>query len=243
MRLAGSALEHDRHVCAFFDSPADELRIVLPFVRAGLVRGQRAVYIVPRDRREEMGALIAEQTDLTDSSRRGQLLVLTSEDMYLPEGRFDEDRMIGGMERLLNAGRPLGFDLTRLVAHPELVPADSNNARAFIMYESRLNLMLKRYADPVICAYDLSETPTRVILDVLRTHPMAIIGGVLYENPFYMQPADFIAEVMARDWPLEKLNGAERRRRWPVPPRSQARDGDAQPRAPGESRPGDAVAS
>jgi hypothetical protein len=39
-------LDRYRHVCAFFDSPDEEQRILAPFVRDGLERGERAFYIV-----------------------------------------------------------------------------------------------------------------------------------------------------------------------------------------------------
>jgi hypothetical protein len=35
-------------------------------------------------------------------------------------------------------------------------------------------------------------------MDVLRTHPMVIIGGVLQENPLYVPPDEFLKELRAR---------------------------------------------
>jgi hypothetical protein len=35
-------------------------------------------------------------------------------------------------------------------------------------------------------------------MDILRTHPMVIIGGVLQANPFWVSPADFLEELAAR---------------------------------------------
>ena len=35
-------------------------------------------------------------------------------------------------------------------------------------------------------------------MDILRTHPMVIIGGVLRENPFYVPPDEFLKEFRAR---------------------------------------------
>lgn len=35
-------------------------------------------------------------------------------------------------------------------------------------------------------------------MDILRTHPMAIIGGTLQENPFYVPPDQFLNELRAR---------------------------------------------
>jgi hypothetical protein len=35
-------------------------------------------------------------------------------------------------------------------------------------------------------------------MDILRTHPMVIIGGVLQENPFFVPPDEFLREIRER---------------------------------------------
>ena len=35
-------------------------------------------------------------------------------------------------------------------------------------------------------------------MDILRTHPMVILGGVLQKNPFFVAPAEFLAELRER---------------------------------------------
>jgi len=65
-------------------------------------------------------------------------------------------------------------------------------------YESRVNYVLTKYHDPVICAYDLSKFSASVAMDVMRTHPMVIIGGILQENPFFVPPDQFLLELRER---------------------------------------------
>jgi hypothetical protein len=35
-------------------------------------------------------------------------------------------------------------------------------------------------------------------MDILRTHPMVIIGGILQENVFFMPPDEFLRELRER---------------------------------------------
>jgi hypothetical protein len=35
-------------------------------------------------------------------------------------------------------------------------------------------------------------------MDILRTHPMVIIGGVLQANPFWVPPDEFLRELRSR---------------------------------------------
>ena len=36
------------------------------------------------------------------------------------------------------------------------------------------------------------------MVDIMRTHPMIIIGGVLQENPFFVPPDEFLHELQER---------------------------------------------
>ena len=35
-------------------------------------------------------------------------------------------------------------------------------------------------------------------MDIMRTHPMLIIGGILHENPFFVPPEKFLQELRTR---------------------------------------------
>jgi hypothetical protein len=44
-----------------------------------------------------------------------------------------------------------------------------------------------------------SKHSAAFIIDVMRTHPLMIIGGIQQENPFYVQPEEFVRELRARE--------------------------------------------
>lgn len=35
-------------------------------------------------------------------------------------------------------------------------------------------------------------------MDIMRTHPMVIVGGVLQDNPFFVPPDEFLRELRER---------------------------------------------
>ncbi len=45
---------------------------------------------------------------------------------------------------------------------------------------------------------ELKMRSWRSVIDVMRTHPVVIIGGILQQNPFYVEPDDFLREVRER---------------------------------------------
>ncbi len=52
--------------------------------------------------------------------------------------------------------------------------------------------------NPVICTYDLTRFTGEIVVDVMRTHPMVIIGGILQENPFFVPPDEFLEQLRQR---------------------------------------------
>lgn len=198
IELAGCSLGDCRHVCAFFVTPDDEYRTLLPFIRDGLERGERDVNVVPSGRLDHVGRLLEAGIDVESALASQQLQVLYSENTYLHDGRFDQDAMLSVLPGLLEAGRKLGYHRTRLVAHAEFVLADESDAHDFVEYEARLNQVLPDYPDVVICTYDLGQIGAAATIDALRTHPMVIIAGVLRKNSFYVPPHLFLDEMRKR---------------------------------------------
>jgi hypothetical protein len=197
--LAGSMLGRYRHVCAFFGSSEEEYDTLLPFVRDGLERGERAFHILPSQNREDhLEQLRSAGIDVTAAQKRGQLEVATSQETYLRGGRFNKDAMLAMVEEVLRTGTTLGFPLTRIIGHAETVREDWSGLNEWIEYEARLNEVLPRYDDPVICTYDLNLLNGSIAVDILRTHPVAIIGGLLCENPFFVPPQEFLRQLRQR---------------------------------------------
>jgi hypothetical protein len=151
IRFAGSTLGSYRHICAFFNSSDEEYRVLLPFIKEGFERGEKAVHIVdPNLRDDHIKQLQSAGIEVHEAGRRGQFELLNWEDAYLREGHFDQDKMLALIEEVLDGGHQQGFALTRLVAHMEWALEDRPGVNDLVEYETRLNYLLPRYQDPVI---------------------------------------------------------------------------------------------
>jgi hypothetical protein len=151
IRFAGSVLGSKRHVCAFFHSPDEEYRVLLPFIKEGFDRGEKAFHIVdPKLRQEHIRRLRSAGIDVAAAEQSGRFELRNWEDAYLRDGHFDQERMLALIQQVLEAGGSQGFSLTRLVAHMEWALEDRPGVNDLVEYETRLNYILPRYKDPVI---------------------------------------------------------------------------------------------
>jgi hypothetical protein len=198
--LAGSQLGEVRHVCAFFSNDDEEYRVLLPFIREGLSRGEKAVQVInPEARQEHLHRLAEAGIDSTAHEQNGQLQIRINTEVYLRDGRFDQDRMLAVFEDMAASARSKeGFPLTRIVCRMDWASGDPSNIDDVIEFESRVNDVWRRYDDAVICTYHLPQLRGDAVIDIMRTHPMVIIGGHLQQNPFFTQPEEFLREFRGR---------------------------------------------
>jgi hypothetical protein len=106
--------------------------------------------------------------------------------------------MLALVEEVLQTGHTEGYSLTRLLAQMEWALVDKQGVEDLLEYETRLNYVIPKYDDIVICTYDLSKFSASVVIDAMRTHPAVIVGGLLHENPFFVPPEQFLLEIKER---------------------------------------------
>jgi DcmR-like sensory protein len=197
--LAGSQLGEARHVCAFFNSEEEEYSVLLPFIKEGLQCGDKAVHVInPDQRADHLQRLTGVGIDPTAAEKAGQLEVRINSDVYIREGRFDQDRMLQVFEQLASGNTKGDFPLSRIVCRMDWVTQDRSYVDDVIEFESRVNDVWSRHDDAVVCTYYLSQFGGDTVIDIMRTHPLIIIGGILQQNPFFVAPDKFLREFRER---------------------------------------------
>ena len=199
VQFAGGDLGGQRHICAFFNSIDEEHRVLRSFFKDGLERGEKAFHLVNPELREEHLKRLAEAgINVQGAMDTGQLEVRPWQDAPLRGGRFDQDAWLASFEQVLQSGRAAGYAQTRFLGHMEWALADLPGVEDLIEFETRVNYVVPKYDDIVICAYDLSKFGASVVMDAMRTHPVVIVGGLLQENPFFVPPDQFLLEIKDR---------------------------------------------
>jgi len=199
IRLGGSVLGRHRHICAFFSSRDEEYRVLLPFIIEGFEAGENGSHIVdPRRRAEHLERLQSVGIDTTRLQESGRFVLRDWADAHLKDWRFDQEKMLALAETMMEASKREGRPRNRHVSHMEWALQDFPGVNDLLEYEARANYLVDRYDDPVICTYDLSKFGGAVVVDMMRTHPLVVIGGVLQENPFFVPPDEFLRELRER---------------------------------------------
>jgi hypothetical protein len=202
VQCAGISLGRHRHICAFFNGFDEQHRVLGSFIKEGFERGDKAFHLVDPELWEDHLKWLAEAgIDVVQAMRTGQLELRRWRDAQLRGECFDQDAMLALLEEIFQSGAASGYPLTRLIGQMEWALVDKPGVDDLLEFETRVNYLLAKYNDPAICTYDLSKFSASMVMDIMRTHPVVIIGGVLQENPFFVPPDEFLLELRERRSP------------------------------------------
>jgi len=200
--LDSNSLGRQAHICAFFQSADEEYEVLLPYIRKGLELGQKAVHTIdPRRLEEHSRRLTTAGIPVTELRRSGQMDIRDWSAAHLKGGDFDATRTLALFAEVLQDSIEQGFPLTRFLSHMEWFLETKLDPTILLEYEAVTNRIWMEATGPVhpvVCTYDLRRFRGDIIVDVIRTHPLVIMGGILQTNPFFVPPDEFLREIRAR---------------------------------------------
>jgi hypothetical protein len=195
-RLAGSILDRHRHVCVFYHNSDEEYHLLRPFIAEGFHRGDKGFHVIDERRRQDHLRRLEEfGIDVAATEKTGQLEIRGWENAHLRPGWFDQHAMLVLVEEVLTGAKRQGFPFTRWVANMGWALEDRPGVHDLFEYCIRLNYVVPKHEATVVCTYDLTRFSAAQVVDVLRSHPVALIGGIVQENPYYVPPEELLEEL------------------------------------------------
>jgi DcmR-like sensory protein len=178
------------HICAFYRGREERDRLVVPYLRQGLQDGDVCVCITGGANHRHL------ERSLLDGDGDGEsdlLRMFDAEDTYLAGGSFSADRMLtfwGDMGRTMFEEQ--GHTFARAVSDMSWAETVFTGPVIddFMGYEVQATRYARAYPQVALCLYDLDKFRGDVIIPALKVHPKVFFGGMLLENPYYVDPDD-----------------------------------------------------
>jgi hypothetical protein len=193
LAVPGVELKPGDHICAFYPSLGERDSILVPYIREGLEAGDKCVCVIDGP---DVGGLAEAFGAAPDRPVNGrpQLDMRRSEDTYLAGGAFSMDAMIDFWDASVGgAVTDEGFEFARAAGEMTWALRHMPGVEDLIVYESLLNRFLPKYPQVIMCLYELGRFSGEVLVDVLKTHPKVLLGGMLLDNPYYLDPDEFLS--------------------------------------------------
>ena len=184
------------HVCAFYRGDADRDRLLTGYLSAGLTAGDKCICIVDSERTAKRLEQLSRTCREAGSFGR-QLDIHLPESTYLTGGEFTTSDMLTFWTESMIKAEIEGYSFCRLAGEMTWALRDVPGVEHLIGYESELNRVTPSYPVVVLCLYDLDRFSGEIVVNVVKTHPQVLVQGILVENPYYIEPDDFLKSASA----------------------------------------------
>lgn len=190
--IPGLSLDVGDHVCAFYRSSHERDAILQSYLAAGLRSGDKCVCVLDDADPEVLLERLHDEVD-PRSAATDQLEVRVSQHTYLLGGQFSTLAMLAFWDQVVGAAMAGGYQFSRAVGEMTWALRQMPGVEELVGYEAQLNDFLPRYPQVILCLYDLDRFNGEVLVDILKTHPKVLVGGMVLDNPYYLEPEEFLA--------------------------------------------------
>lgn len=185
------------HIAGLYEAEAERDAIILGFLSEGALAGDLQLY-APAERtvadfEQEISRYCPDCAPLLHDEDHFNVMD-SPRSLYYPDGMFSPWAMDQGLNEYYANSQKNGPRNVRATAEMVWALEAVPGVEHLMAYESRLNYFIEGKPWISICLYNLTCFSGAMIMDVLRTHPYTISGGVITENPYYQDPAQWLAE-------------------------------------------------
>jgi signal transduction histidine kinase len=191
--LAGGVGLHE-HYCIIYDTEEEKFAAAVPYLRAGLKRGERCLYVADEDSRVAvLDALDRAGTEVDRYLRTGALVIASSPEIFLEHGRFDPDFALRSLSQATREEGNGEFSGLRTILGEMIWTLERGvSPHTLIEFEAKFNSFARDNDIRGLCQYNRNHFSPEVILGVIRTHPVVVYGGLICKNPYYVPAEEFL---------------------------------------------------
>jgi PAS domain S-box-containing protein len=192
------------HLCCIYETEEEHQSLITQYLSHGLTRNEKVIYIIDAHIAETILGYLREKIDVEPYLTSGQLSILEVSDTYMRDGVFDPDRMVSLLESETKRALEEGYNGLRVTGEMTWVLRELPGSERLIEYEEKLNSFFPTSKCMAICQYDRRRFSSEILLEVIRTHPIVVIGTEVCDNFYYLSPYKILKsevdEVTLNHW-------------------------------------------
>ena len=164
------------HLCVFFQTRAELLQLVVPFLQAGLEDNEFCMWITggPVDEQEAFQALEQVLPNAHEYLANKQLEILPYTQWYFSSGVFDSKIVLDNWMSKARHSQAKGFAGIRITGNP-LGLKSEDDWKKFGSYEKAVHEAIRTERVLALCTYPMEICESRSMLDTLAAHSSTLI--------------------------------------------------------------------
>ncbi len=188
------------HICQLFSKVTEIPGVTARLLRVGLTLSEKCMFAAaPAQIKELRDELQKLQVNVDEYIGSGQLVLHEEREMFLANGkRFDPYFLLSSHQTFIAQALREGWQAVRISIDMTWLSKDIATTEQILKYEAASDAVFTFQNAPIIALmhYDHSKLPPSLVVEMIKLHPIAVVGKYIKRNPSYLNSEQYMLKIL-----------------------------------------------
>ncbi|HEY7125092.1 MAG TPA: MEDS domain-containing protein [Ktedonobacterales bacterium] len=187
------------HICQLYNKATEIAGVTSRLLQVGLVASEKCLFAgsanTVREMEEALGRL---GINVQDACASGQLTLISDRDVFLAGKRFDPYHLLSTHQTFIAQAMRENWQAVRISIDMTWLTRDVATPEQILKYEAASDAVFTFQNAPIIALmhYDYSKLPGGLVVEMLKLHPIAVVGKFIKRNPYYLNSEQYLLKIL-----------------------------------------------
>jgi hypothetical protein len=187
------------HILQLYNRVTEISGVTARLLEAGLASQEKCLFAgSPASVQEMEQALTKTGVDVVAAQEAGQLVFISERESLLVNKRFDPYHLLSTHQTFIAQALREGWKAVRISMDMTWLTADVATPEQILKYEAASDAVFTFQNAPIIALmhYDYSKLPGALVVELLKLHPIAVVGKFIKRNPYYLNSEQYLLKIL-----------------------------------------------
>ncbi len=188
------------HICQLYSKVSEIPGVTAQLLRVGLSLKEKCLFAAAPAQIEELRDELKKlHVDVDKIIADGQLVLIDEREMFLANGkRFDPYFLLSSHQTFIAQALREGWQAVRISIDMTWLTKDVATPEQVLKYEAAADAVFTFQNAPIIALmhYDHSKLLPSLVVEMLKLHPIAVVGKYIKRNPYYLNSEQYMLKIL-----------------------------------------------
>lgn len=187
------------HILQLYNKVNEICGVTARLLEAGLSAQEKCLFAgSPATIREMEEALTKSGVDVAAATQSGQLVFISDRDTLLVGKRFDPYHLLSTHQTFIAQALREDWKAVRVSMDMTWLTNEIATPEQILKYEAASDAVFTFQNAPIIALmhYDYSKLPGALVVEMLKLHPIAVVGKFIKRNPYYLNSEQYLLKIL-----------------------------------------------
>jgi hypothetical protein len=187
------------HILQLYNKVGEISGVTAKLLEVGLTSSEKCLFAgAPASVQEMQQALGKSGIDVAGAQDAGQLVFVSDRDDLLVGKRFDPYHLLSTHQTFIAQALRGGWKAVRISMDMTWLTNEIATPEQVLKYEAASDAVFTFQNAPIIALmhYDYSKLPGQLVVEMLKLHPIAVVGKFIKRNPYYLNSEQYLLKIL-----------------------------------------------